>query len=84
MIKDWLIRHHYKRKLIFATHLLTTGMFVWFYALFLYMFFFTGKSTTLYINRLGEADFELVLLSILVPICIVGLILNYVFLRRYL
>jgi len=81
---DWLIKHHYKRKLIFATHTLTTGMFVWFYALFLYMFFFSNKSVTLYINRLGEADFELMLLSILVPVCIVGLILNYVFLKRYL
>jgi len=84
LIKQWLIRHHYKRKIIFATHALTTGMFIWMYALFLYIYFVTDKKITLYINRLGEADFELILLSILVPITIVGLVLNYIFLRRYL
>lgn len=83
-MKTWLIRHHYKRKTIFATHLLTTGLFVWMYSLFLYMYFFTGKKLTLYIDRLGEANFELILLTLLVPITIVGLVLNYIFLRRYL
>jgi len=80
-----LKKHHYKRKIIFATHALTTGLFVWFYGLFVYIYFFSDdKATGIYINRYGEADFELVLLSMLVPITIIGLILNYVFLRRYL
>ena len=84
MIKAWLQRHHYKRKIIFATHLLTTGLFIWFYMVFIWIYFFTNKSTVLYINRYGEADFELVLLSLLAPISIIGLILNYIYLRRYL
>jgi len=84
LIKQWLKRHHYKRKIIFATHCLTTGLFIWMYGIFVYMYFFTGKKLTLYIDRLGEANFELVLLSILVPITLVGLVLNYIFLRRYL
>jgi len=85
ILGKWFKKHHYKRKIIFATHALTTGMFVWMYGVFLYIYFFTSdKSISLFINRLGEADFELVLLSLLVPIVIVGLILNYIFLRRYL
>jgi len=83
MMKAWLEQHHYKRKIIFASHFLTAGLFIWLFIIFIYIYI-NNKQTMIFINRYSEADFELILFSLLLPFIICGLILNYLYLRKFL
>jgi len=85
-MRKWLIRHNYKHKIVFATHLITTAMYIWFYIQIFLTMYLNGKNKGMmfYINNYNEADVELILLSALLPLCITGVVLNYIFLRKYL
>ena len=67
-----------KYKIIIASDFILLGLVVWAYLAFINIYL-NGFSTTVYINRYGEANLELVIIPILIGFHIVGFIFLWKF-----